>query len=67
MDDARYTIAARAKGEGENGPNGIVIADVDRAEVVCLLADGGWKYLSTGVWTEQIDDVVAKAEKIIYF
>ena len=32
--------------------------------VVC---DGGWKYLSTGAWTDDIDEVVARAEKIIYF
>ena len=32
-----------------------------------IVCDGGWKYLSTGAWTEDIDDVVAKAEKIIYF
>jgi cysteine synthase B len=40
---------------------------IDAGVIVVIIADGGWKYLSTGVWTEQIDDVVAKAEKIIYF
>jgi len=35
--------------------------------VVFVVADGGWKYLSTGAWTDDIDEVVKKAEKIIYF
>ena len=25
---------------------------MDRGKIVCLFADGGWKYLSTGVWTK---------------
>jgi cysteine synthase B len=31
------------------------------------VCDGGWKYLSTGAWTDDIDDVVERASKIIYF
>ena len=40
---------------------------IERGVVVTLFADGGWKYLSTGAWTDPIDEVVARAEKIIYF
>ncbi len=30
------------------------VADrLDRGSIVCLLADGGWKYLSTGLWTRE--------------
>jgi cysteine synthase B len=36
-----------------------VAADIDEGEVVCLLADGGWKYLSTEAWAEDL----ATAEK----
>jgi cysteine synthase len=36
-----------------------IAQEVDRGEVVCLLADGGWKYLSTDAWAED----VAVAEK----
>lgn len=42
----------------------------ERAEegtVVVVSADGGWKYLSTGAWTDPIDQVTARAESIIYF
>jgi hypothetical protein len=31
------------------------------------VADYGWKDRSTGAWTDDIDDVVTRAEKIIYF
>jgi len=39
----------------------------DEATVVVVSADGGWKYLSTGIWTDPIDEVAACAESIIYF
>ena len=26
---------------------------LERANIVCLFADGGWKYLSTGLWTRE--------------
>ena len=28
-------------------------AGMDEGSIVCLLADGGWKYLSTGLWTKE--------------
>ena len=40
---------------------------VDEGAVVVVSADGGWKYLSTGAWTDPIDVVTARAESIIYF
>ena len=36
-----------------------VAAEADGGDVVCLLADGGWKYLSTEAWAEDL----ATAEK----
>jgi cysteine synthase B len=36
-----------------------VASELDRGDVVCLLADGGWKYLSTQAWAPEID----RAEK----
>jgi len=30
-------------------------------------ADGGWKYLSTGAWTGDLDEVAERAKSIIYF
>jgi cysteine synthase len=44
------------------------VADqIDSGTIVFIVCDGGWKYLSTGAWTDDIDDVVERAEKIIYF
>ena len=42
-------------------------AELEEGVVVCVLADGGWKYLSTGAWTDDIDKVTERAKKIIYF
>jgi [CysO sulfur-carrier protein]-thiocarboxylate-dependent cysteine synthase len=32
-----------------------IAQDMDEGEVVCLLADGGWKYLSTEAWADDIE------------
>jgi cysteine synthase B len=44
-----------------------VAATMDSGTIVALLPDGGWKYLSTGAWTDDIDAVVERAKRIIYF
>jgi cysteine synthase B len=44
-----------------------VAATMDEGTIVALLPDGGWKYLSTGAWTDDIDAVVERAKRIIYF
>ena len=36
-----------------------IASELDRGDVVCLLADGGWKYLSTQAWASEFD----RAEK----
>jgi cysteine synthase B len=41
--------------------------EIDEGTVVTIVADGGWKYLSTGAWTDDIDTVEARAKGIIYF
>lgn len=40
---------------------------IDAGVVVFVSADGGWKYLSTGAWTEDIDVVTERARHTIYF
>jgi cysteine synthase B len=32
-----------------------IAEELDRGDVVCLLADGGWKYLSTEAWAPDLD------------
>ena len=44
-----------------------VASEIDSGVVVVVLADGGWKYLSTGAWTADIDEVTALAERLIVF
>ncbi|MBL8777860.1 MAG: PLP-dependent cysteine synthase family protein [Acidimicrobiales bacterium] len=40
---------------------------LETGTIVFVVCDGGWKYLSTGAWTDDIDEVVRRAEQIIYF
>ncbi|MDE0700452.1 MAG: cysteine synthase family protein [Acidimicrobiaceae bacterium] len=40
---------------------------IDRGTIVTIAADGGWKYLSLGAWTDDLDDVVERAKHTIYF
>ncbi len=40
---------------------------IDSGVVVIVAADGGWKYLSTGAWTDDLDVVVERAKRTIYF
>ena len=43
------------------------LAPGEQASIVVVSADGGWKYLSTGAWTGDLDEVTERAKKIIYF
>jgi cysteine synthase B len=36
-------------------------------DVVCLLPDGGWKYLSTEAWTQEIDIAENKVEEVLWW
>jgi cysteine synthase len=44
-----------------------VAGEIESGTIVFVVCDGGWKYLSTGAWTDDIDVVVERAKKIIYF
>jgi len=45
-----------------------VDVDVDgEATIVFVVCDGGWKYLSTGAWTADLDEVAADIEGLIVF
>ncbi|MCL4445418.1 MAG: cysteine synthase family protein [Actinobacteria bacterium] len=43
------------------------LGEGEEAVIVVVSADDGWKYLSTGAWTEDIDVVAERAKSIIYF
>ena len=42
-------------------------ASVDSGVVVFVVSDHGWKYLSVGAWTDDLDVAAATAEDVIYF
>ena len=44
-----------------------VAAEIDRGTIVFIVCDGGWKYLSTGAYTADLDEAERQAESIIYF
>ena len=44
-----------------------VASEIEEGTIVFIVCDGGWKYLSTGAYTDDLDAAEAAAEKIIYF
>ncbi|HKY15439.1 MAG TPA: cysteine synthase B, partial [Microthrixaceae bacterium] len=40
---------------------------IDSGTIVFIVCDYGWKYLSTGAYTLDLDEAAANAEKVIYF
>jgi [CysO sulfur-carrier protein]-thiocarboxylate-dependent cysteine synthase len=44
-----------------------VAADLDRGDVVCLLADGGWKYLSTEAWGGDLDRAAKRVGETLWW
>ena len=44
-----------------------LIPQGESATIVTIACDDGWKYLSTGAWTDDLDEVVERAKRIIYF
>jgi cysteine synthase B len=44
-----------------------VASEIEEGTIVFIVCDGGWKYLSTGAYTDDLDEAEARAAKIIYF
>ena len=40
---------------------------MDKGNIVCFLADGGWKYLSTGLWTKDPEEMEKEARGKIWW
>ncbi len=40
---------------------------MERGDIVCLLADGGWKYLSTGLWSKSYAELELEAEGKVWW
>ena len=41
--------------------------EIEAGVIVTIVCDGGWKYLSTGAYSDDIDLVTERARKVIYF
>ena len=55
------------RGPGEMMPWSRVAERLDRGNVVLLLADGGWKYLSTELWSKDYDDIAEEIEGKVWW
>jgi len=44
-----------------------IAQDLDEGDVVCLLADGGWKYLSTNAWAEELERAEKGVEETLWW
>ena len=40
---------------------------MESGDIVCLLADGGWKYLSTSLWTKDYDQLATESKGKIWW
>jgi cysteine synthase B len=40
---------------------------LETGDVVCLLADGGWKYLSTHAWNKELDQAEKNVERTLWW
>lgn len=43
------------------------LAEESGGDVVCLLADGGWKYMSTEAWTQDIDTAESQVGEVLWW
>ena len=43
------------------------LADEGDGHVVCLLPDGGWKYMSTEAWTQDLDTAESQVEEVLWW
>jgi cysteine synthase B len=44
-----------------------IAQEINEGDVVCLLADGGWKYLSTEAWSEDLDTAEKGVEESLWW
>lgn len=44
-----------------------LVEDGGGGDIVCLLPDGGWKYLSTEAWTQDLDTAESQVEETLWW
>ena len=60
-------FAGVSSGAAVAGAVKLAAATMDSGTIVALLPDGGWKYLSSGAWTDDLDVVAERATRINYW
>ncbi len=60
-------FAGVSSGAAVYGATRYIARTMTEGTVVVLLPDGGWKYLSSGAWTDDLDTVVELATRINYW
>jgi cysteine synthase B len=41
--------------------------EIEEGDIVCLLADGGWKYLSTNAWAPELERAEKGVEESLWW
>ena len=44
-----------------------IASRIETGNIVCLFADGGWKYLSSGIWTKDSEQMKEEAKGKIWW
>jgi len=44
-----------------------IAEEIDEGDIVCLLADGGWKYLSLGAWSSEVSEAEKRVEEALWW
>jgi [CysO sulfur-carrier protein]-thiocarboxylate-dependent cysteine synthase len=44
-----------------------IASEIDEGDVVCLLADGGWKYLSLEAWANELDRAAKRVSESLWW
>jgi cysteine synthase B len=44
-----------------------IAEELDEGDIVCLLADGGWKYLSLGAWSSEVSEAEKRVEEALWW
>jgi cysteine synthase len=44
-----------------------IAEELDEGDIVCLLADGGWKYLSLGAWSSEVTEAEKRVEEALWW
>ena len=60
----RRRACSRASRRARRSPARPSVAErIDEGVIVYIVCDGGWKYLSTGAWTDDLDEVEERARR----